>query len=92
MPAPPDLLASTGAVVGIAGCSFAAFVVVSFLEVKKKYEGPDFKPYTPPPPELRSPPASKTAASPRGPPPKPPPPPKTARGFRPPPPPPPPSA
>ena len=55
----PGLLESAGSILGIAGLSFAAFTVVSFLEVKKKYEGDDaFTPYRPP----AAPPAAKDAS------------------------------
>ena len=45
-------------VVGLAGVSWLTFTSVSFLEVKRKYEGDDWlKPAPPPPQKAASPPA-----------------------------------
>jgi hypothetical protein len=68
----PGLLESAGSILGIAGLSFAAFTVVSFLEVRNKYQGDDWAPYQPPAP----PPPQKSATLAEPPPSK-----KTSRGF-----------
>jgi hypothetical protein len=54
----PALVETAGWVVGLAGVSWLTFTSVSFLEIKRKYEGEDA--WTPAP---KPPPAQKKAAS-----------------------------
>jgi hypothetical protein len=66
----PQLVETAGWVLGIAGVAWATFSSVSFLEVKRKYEGEDaWTPAPKPPPAQKKPssaPSSPPSLSPSG--------------------------
>jgi hypothetical protein len=75
MPGAPGLVETAGWVAGLAGVSWLTFASVSFLEVKKKYEGtelwdpaplPPPSKAPPPPAPVRAPQSGGKAAAPRG--------------------------